>query len=384
MSRTDSAPQPIYLQDYTPPAFAVSQVDLVFDIRSTAEVEVKARLLLTRHPDAAGAALHLSGDGQPLLSLAIDGRVLGADDYQRLGPDIVIPKVPDSLVLEQTTLLNPEQNSSLMGLYASRGNLFTQCEAEGFRKIIYFIDRPDVMARYSVTLIADQAAFPVLLSNGNPVTSGQAEKGRHWVKWFDPFKKPCYLFAVVAGRLDMLEDRLKTASGREVLLQVYAEAQDIPKCAHAMESLKQAMRWDERVYGLEYDLDRYMVVAVSDFNMGAMENKGLNIFNTKFVLASNETATDADFEGVESVIAHEYFHNWSGNRVTCRDWFQLSLKEGFTVFRDHEFSADMQSRAVKRIEDVRLLRAAQFAEDAGPMAHPVRPASISRSTTSTR
>ena len=369
-------PQTIYLKDYTVPAFVIDQVDLTFDIRATTDVLVKARLVIERHPDAAtDAPLRLDGDGQLLEALAIDGRVLGCDDYQRDNDGLSIAKVPDSFVLEQTTRLNPEQNSTLMGLYASRGNLFTQCEAEGFRKIIYFIDRPDVMARYSTTIIADKSGFPVLLSNGNPVATGSIDKTRHWVKWVDPHRKPCYLFALVAGRLAVVEDSFTTSTDRKVLLQIFAEDQDLPKCGHAMASLKQAMAWDERVYGLAYDLDRFMVVAVSDFNMGAMENKGLNIFNTKFVLVSPETATDVDYEGVEAVIAHEYFHNWSGNRVTCRDWFQLSLKEGFTVFRDQEFSADMQSRAVKRIEDVRALRAMQFPEDSGPMAHPVRPQS---------
>lgn len=378
--KQNNQPLAIHLKDYTLPPFIIDQADLTFDIIATNEVQVKARLLVQRHPqtlDQAGRCpdLVLEGDGQELLMLALDGRALGADDYRLEDGRLIIPGVPDSFVLEQTTRLNPESNTTLMGLYASRGNLFTQCEAEGFRKIVYFVDRPDVMARYSTTIIADKNAFPVLLSNGNPVAEGQVDKSRRWVKWVDPFRKPSYLFALVAGRLAVLEDRYTTTLGREVLLQIYAEQQDLAKCGHAMQSLKNAMRWDEQVYGLEYDLDRYMVVAVSDFNMGAMENKGLNIFNTKFVLVSPETATDVDFEGVESVIAHEYFHNWSGNRVTCRDWFQLSLKEGFTVFRDQEFSCDMQSRAVKRIEDVRTLRAAQFPEDAGPMAHPVRPAS---------
>lgn len=375
--KQQNQPHAIYLKDYTAPPFLIDQVDLTFDILATNEVHVKARLLMQRHGDSSAAStdLVLEGDGQEILSLVLDGKVLGENDYQLNGSQLIIPHVPDRFVLEQTTRIDPEINSSLMGLYASRGNLFTQCEAEGFRKIIYFLDRPDVMARYSTTIIADKSAFPVLLSNGNPVAQGQVDKQRHWVKWVDPFRKPSYLFALVAGRLSLLEDHYTTLLGRQVLLQIYAEAHDLPKCGHAMESLKNAMRWDENTYGLEYDLDRYMVVAVSDFNMGAMENKGLNIFNTKFVLVSPETATDVDFEGVESVIAHEYFHNWSGNRVTCRDWFQLSLKEGFTVFRDQEFSCDMQSRAVKRIEDVRTLRAAQFPEDAGPMAHPVRPAS---------
>ncbi len=267
----------------------------------------------------------------------------------------------------------PQKNTALEGLYKSSGMFCTQCEAEGFRKITWYLDRPDVMSRFTTTIVADQQRYPVLLSNGNPLVQEQLEDGRHRVRWEDPFAKPAYLFALVAGDLRSIEDQFTTASGRDVALRIYVEAENVDKCDHAMVSLKNAMGWDEEHYGREYDLDIYMIVAVNDFNMGAMENKGLNIFNSKYVLARSDTATDSDFQGIEGVIAHEYFHNWTGNRITCRDWFQLSLKEGLTVFRDQEFSADMGSRGVKRIEDVRLLRAHQFAEDAGPMAHPVRP-----------
>lgn len=370
-----SSPQVKHLKDYQAPEFCVDQVDLQFDLQAQRTV-VHNRMLVHRAAHAQGAALRLDGgDGLTLERLVLDGRVLGPQDYQLDAGALVLAAVPDSFVLDITTVIEPEQNTSLMGLYVSGGNFFTQCEPEGFRKITYFIDRPDVMARYSTTLVADKQLYPVLLSNGNKVGEGSLEHGRHWAKWVDPFRKPSYLFALVAGRLDCLRDGFITASGREVSLEIYARSEDLPKCHHAMASLKRAMAWDEQVYGREYDLDTYMIVAVGDFNMGAMENKGLNIFNTKFVLASPETATDDDFDAIEAVIAHEYFHNWTGNRVTCRDWFQLSLKEGLTVYRDQEFSADMSSRAVKRIEDVRHLRAYQFPEDAGPMAHPVRPES---------
>ncbi len=291
------------------------------------------------------------------------------DDY------LIIPNVPSSFELAIETEINPQANTALSGLYLSSGNFCTQCEAEGFRRITYMMDRPDVMARYTTTIVADKARYPVLLSNGNLSEAGElaSDSSRHWAKWIDPFPKPTYLFALVAGDLAHIEDQFITQSGRQVTLQIFVQSHNLDKCQHAMLSLKKAMRWDEEVYGREYDLDIYMIVAVDDFNMGAMENKGLNVFNSKYVLAKPDTATDIDYEHIEGVIAHEYFHNWSGNRVTCRDWFQLSLKEGFTVFRDQQFSADMTSHGVKRIQEVNVLRSQQFQEDASPMAHPVRP-----------
>lgn len=301
---------------------------------------------------------------------------MNASEYRLSEESLVLPSVPDRpFDLEIVTRINPKANTALEGLYLSKDMLCTQCEAQGFRKITYFIDRPDVMAKYTTTLVADKSRYPVLLSNGNRIASGELKNGRHWVKWEDPFKKPSYLFALVAGRLECVEDRYVTRSGKEVTLQIFVEKHDLDKCDHAMQSLKNAMRWDEENYGREYDLNLYMIVAISHFNMGAMENKGLNVFNTKCVLARPDTATDSDYEHIEGVIGHEYFHNWTGNRITCRDWFQLSLKEGLTVFRDQEFSADRTSRAVKRIDEVNMLRTKQFAEDAGPLAHPVRPES---------
>jgi aminopeptidase N len=317
--------------------------------------------------------LVLDGQELELIGLALDGEALGSNRYQVDDDRLVVHDVPAAFTLETAVRIRPEANTALEGLYVSNGVFCTQCEPEGFRKITYFPDRPDVTTRYRVRIEADQAAYPVLLANGNLIESGALEDRRHFALWEDPFPKPSYLFALVAGRLAKVDDRFTTRSGREVTLEIYTEPREIDKCAHAMASLKKAMRWDEDRFGLEYDLDRFMIVAVSDFNFGAMENKGLNIFNTKFVLARPETATDADYLGVESVIAHEYFHNWTGDRVTCRDWFQLSLKEGLTVFRDQEFTSDLHSRAVKRIADVRRLRATQFLEDAGPLAHPVRP-----------
>jgi aminopeptidase N len=310
-----------------------------------------------------------------IVSIRMDGEPLAAGDYQVDERTLTIPEAPDTLTLSLTNKIQPQNNQSLEGLYRSGGMFCTQCEAEGFRKITYFPDRPDVMAAFTVTIIADPSKYPVLLSNGNRVDAGELGDGRHWVRWEDPFRKPCYLFALVAGDLFCLKDTFRTRSGRDVRLQIYVEHENRDKCDYAMEALKKAMTWDEETFGLEYDLDDYMIVAVNDFNMGAMENKGLNIFNSKFVLARQDTATDIDFWNIDRVIAHEYFHNWTGNRVTLRNWFQLSLKEGLTVFRDQEFSSDMTSRPVKRISDVRNLRAFQFPEDAGPMAHPVRPAS---------
>ncbi|WP_260291310.1 aminopeptidase N [Sedimenticola hydrogenitrophicus] len=367
-------PNTIYLKDYRPPEFLIDQVNLRFELGEE-ETRVRSRLELRRNPAAEGrpAELRLHGEQLELLALALDGRPLDSTEYEQDNEGLSVAGVPDRFVLESEVRILPQRNTALEGLYKSGGMFCTQCEAEGFRKITWFLDRPDVMSRFTTTIVADQARYPVLLSNGNPVETRQLDGGRQQVTWADPFPKPAYLFALVAGDLRAIEGSHTTASGREVALRIYVEPENVAKCDHAMASLKQAMRWDERQYGREYDLDIYMVVAVNDFNMGAMENKGLNIFNSKYVLASPATATDRDFQGIESVIAHEYFHNWTGNRITCRDWFQLSLKEGLTVFRDQEFSADMGSRGVKRIEDVRLLRAHQFAEDASPMAHPVRP-----------
>ena len=358
-----------YLKDYAAPDFSVRKTDLHFDIYDTHTV-VKSRLII--EPEAAGRPLVLHGSAE-LVALKIDGE---AADYALSGETLTVAQMPqESFVLEVETRLRPSENKSLMGLYESGGNLFTQCEPEGFRKITFYPDRPDVMAKFTTTIVADKKRYPVLLSNGNKVDSGDYPDGRHWVKWLDPFAKPSYLFALVAGDLALTADTFVTRSGREVAIEFYTAEADKARVGFAVEALKNSMAWDESRFGLEYDLDIYMVVAVGDFNMGAMENKGLNIFNTKYVLADSRTATDADFEGVESVIAHEYFHNWTGNRVTCRDWFQLSLKEGLTVFRDQEFSGDRAGRAVRRIENVRFLRQHQFPEDAGPTAHPVRPAS---------
>ena len=372
-----TTPQTHYRADYQPSPFLIDRVDLEFDIHSD-HTRVSARLVVKRNPAAATAdapCLVLDGSA-PLLSVRLDGETLTEADYTLGADSLTLHSVPESFILDVETTLDPVANTSLMGLYASGGNLYTQCEPESFRKITYYLDRPDIMAKFSTTLIADRQQYPVLLSNGNQVGSGLTEnRKRHWVKWVDPYRKPAYLFALVAGKLVAQTDEYVTHSGKHVALAIYVRPEDLDKVDHAMLSLKKAMQWDEDTFGLEYDLDTYMIVAVGDFNMGAMENKGLNIFNTKFVLASRDTATDIDFEGVEAVIAHEYFHNWTGNRVTCRDWFQLSLKEGLTVFRDQAFSADMQSHAVKRIEDVRQLRALQFPEDAGPAAHPVRPES---------
>ncbi len=368
----ESTPATIFLRDYTPPAYLVESVELEFLLDET-DTEVRSHLVCKRNPASdAPATLQLDGSHQQLLSLALDGKPLGDTDYRLEEEKLIIEAVPEAFELDIVSRINPAANTALEGLYHSGSMLCTQCEAEGFRRITYFPDRPDVMARFRVTLRADKVRYPVLLSNGNLVEQGE-DGEQHWAVWEDPSLKPSYLFALVAGQLECIEDRFTTMGGREVALRLYVEAENVDKCEHAMTSLKQAMEWDEQTYGREYDLDIYMIVAVNDFNMGAMENKGLNIFNASCVLASPETATDADYYNIQSIIGHEYFHNWSGNRVTCRDWFQLSLKEGFTVFRDQEFSADLNSRAVKRIDDVNVLRAHQFAQDAGPMAHPVRP-----------
>lgn len=375
VSRDVSPHQPIRLADYQPPPFLIDTVDLVFDLGEE-KTAVKARLTLHRNPASLErhAPLKLDGRDLELVSLALNGEALGPNSYQLDGEGLVLHAVPDAFTLDIETRIEPQNNTMLSGLYKSGGNFCTQCEPEGFRRITYFIDRPDVMARYATTILADKTRYPVLLSNGNPVDKGDSTGGRHWAKWIDPFPKPSYLFALVAGDLVPYRDSFVTNAGKTVPLTIWVRRGDEDKCAHAMASLKHAMRWDEDKFGLAYDLDVFNIVAVSDFNMGAMENKGLNIFNTKYVLAKPETATDVDFQGIESVIAHEYFHNWTGDRVTCRDWFQLSLKEGLTVYRDQEFSADQGSRAVRRIGDVRRLRAAQFPEDAGPLAHPVQPA----------
>ncbi len=370
----------IHRADYQPPAWWIDTVDLTFDL-DPAKTRVLNKMRLRRNPDVAAQPLRLDGEDLNLARVMVNG---GGTSFKMEGNQLVLENLPtleewgtEPFELEIFTTCAPARNTQLMGLYVSQGTFFTQCEAEGFRRITYFLDRPDVMASYTVTLRADKALYPVLLSNGNLVDSGDLEDGRHFAKWVDPHKKPCYLFALVAGKLVAREQKIKSRSGTEHLLQVYVRPGDLGKTEHAMNSLVYSVVWDEARFGLPLDLERFMIVATSDFNMGAMENKGLNIFNTKYVLASEATATDTDFSNIESVVGHEYFHNWTGNRVTCRDWFQLSLKEGLTVFRDQEFSQDLagspSARAVKRIEDVRVLRTAQFPEDAGPMAHPVRP-----------
>ncbi|WP_341684945.1 aminopeptidase N, partial [Limnohabitans sp.] len=363
-------------EDYTAPAFWIDTVDLTFDLEPT-KTRVLSKMRLRRNPDVAAQPLRLDGEELNLARVLVNG---GGTSFKMDGNVLVLENLPegnDAFDLEIFTTCNPEKNTQLMGLYVSQGTFFTQCEAEGFRRITYFLDRPDVMASYTVTLRANKAQYPVLLSNGNLVEQGDLEDGRHFAKWVDPHKKPCYLFALVAGKLVAREQRIRSRSGQDHLLQVFVRPGDLDKTEHAMNSLMASVAWDEARFGLPLDLERFMIVATSDFNMGAMENKGLNIFNTKFVLANPATATDVDYGNIESVVGHEYFHNWTGNRITCRDWFQLSLKEGLTVFRDQEFSQDMaheaSARAVKRIEDVRVLRTVQFAEDAGPMAHPVRP-----------
>jgi aminopeptidase N len=402
----DPLPTTIYLKNYAPPPFLIPTIDLDFDMHEEF-ARVHAKLAIRRNPACKDqhAPLALDGDELELESVAIDGRALATGEYALDAEHLTITNVADAFTLETVVRIEPRTNTKLMGLYASKDGFFTQCEAEGFRRITFFIDRPDVMARYTTTIHAEREKYPVLLSNGNPVVRGEdgpSRKGlqnvseagdlarenppaapadsplggeRHWVRWEDPFPKPSYLFAMVAAKLDKLEETFVTRSGRKVTLQVWVEPGKLDQCSFAMQALKKAMKWDEEVFGLEVDLDCYMIVAVGDFNMGAMENKGLNVFNTKYVLARPDIATDSDFLNIDRVVAHEYFHNWTGNRVTCRDWFQLSLKEGLTVFRDREFGADTYSRPVTRIQEVRALRARQFPEDAGPMAHPVRPQS---------
>ena len=370
--RTDIA-RPIRLKDYRPPDWLVETVALDFTLHPTG-TKVRATLKLKPNPASPAAPVVLDGDGLTLKSLKIDGTDLAPESYLASPDQLTIPQPPNGpFTLEIETLVDPTANTQLSGLYRSSGTWCTQCEAEGFRRITYFPDRPDVMAVYTTRVEADKAQAPVLLANGNLVDSGDLPGGRHFAVWHDPHPKPSYLFALVGGDLACVEDKFRTMSGLDVTLRIYVEHGKEDRCAYAMDSLKRSMRWDEEAFGREYDLDIFMIVAVSDFNMGAMENKGLNVFNDKYVLATPETATDADYAHIEGVIAHEYFHNWTGNRITCRDWFQLCLKEGLTVFRDQEFSADMRSRPVKRISDVRGLRASQFGEDAGPLAHPVRP-----------
>ena len=366
----------IFRKDYRASEFLVDTVDLVFEL-DPARTIVKAKMQLRQNPDAPRGSerLALHGDGLQLRSLRLDGAELDPSRFEADSQGLRIEQVPERFELATEVAIHPAENSKLMGLYTSSGTFCTQCEAEGFRRITYCLDRPDVMARFTTRIEAERAKYPVLLSNGNRVSQGELPNGRHWVQWEDPFPKPSYLFALVAGDLVSKQGTFTTASGREVALEIWVEPANADKCEHALASLQAAMRWDEETYGLQYDLDIYMIVAVDDFNMGAMENKGLNVFNSKYVLAKPSTATDDDYEGIESVIAHEYFHNWTGNRVTCRDWFQLTLKEGLTVFRDQEFSADMTSRPVQRIKEVNRLRTAQFAEDAGPLAHPIRPES---------
>ncbi len=365
------APQPMVIrrEDYRPPAWLVPEVRLDFDLDAAA-TRVRARLSVTRN-GADDEPLRLDGAGQVPLSVTVDG--VATNDWRLEGDQLVVPLAGTAHVVETEVEIAPDHNTQLMGLYASGGILCTQCEAEGFRRITYFPDRPDVLSRYTVRMTADAARYPVLLANGDPGATGTLDDGRYWAEWHDPFPKPSYLFALVAGDLAVNRGSFTTRSGRAVALGIWVRAADLARTDHALDALKTSMAWDERVYGREYDLDVFNIVAVDDFNFGAMENKGLNIFNSRYILADPDTATDYDYDGIAAVVAHEYFHNWSGNRITCRDWFQLSLKEGFTVYRDQGFSADQGSAAVKRIEDVRTLRAAQFPEDAGPLAHPVRP-----------
>jgi aminopeptidase N len=373
----DNQPKTIYLKEYQVPEFLIEKTDLVIELGEQ-ESLVRSSLIMKRNPDAPDqrAQLQLHGVDLDVRSITINDQLLAEDQYTFESGLLTISKsLPDSFVFAAEVAIKPQENTSLEGLYKSRHMFCTQCEAEGFRKITFYLDRPDVMAEFTTTIIADKSRYPVLLSNGNAVDKGEDGAGRHWVRWHDPFIKPAYLFAMVAGDLAVVEDTFGTASGREVALKIFVEEKDLDKTEFAMVALKKSMAWDEQVYGREYDLDIFMIVAVDDFNAGAMENKGLNIFNTSAVLAKKEITTDLSFQNIQAIVAHEYFHNWSGNRVTCRDWFQLSLKEGFTVFRDSQFSSDMGSPVVKRVQDVNLLRTLQFAEDAGPMAHPVQPAS---------
>jgi aminopeptidase N len=373
VSNNASKPTTVHLKDYKIPTFTIEQVDLTVELGE--EITVVTSLLHFSRQAQSGSHVHLHGENLVLKSLRVEGQERSIDEYTLSDKELSFIAPSDNFSASIVTEIKPQENTALEGLYKSSGNFCTQCEAEGFRKITYFMDRPDVMAKFSTTIIGDGDKYPVMLSNGNMTLSDTLDDGRQRRRWVDPHPKPAYLFALVAGDLACVEDQFKTASGRDVTLQIFVEHGNEDKCAHAMTSLKKSMTWDEEKFGREYDLDIFMIVAVSDFNMGAMENKGLNVFNSKYVLASTDTATDVDFDGIESVIAHEYFHNWTGNRITCRDWFQLTLKEGLTVFRDQQFSADMNSAAVKRIDDVQRLRAAQFPEDSGPLAHPIQPQS---------
>ncbi len=372
----NAAVKPVYLNEYKLPPYLIDTVDLEFLLDEDATL-VTSKLALHINPASLeqNANLVLNGEMLELISVALDGKPLTSEQWQKTDTSLTIFAVPTAFTLEIKTRIKPRENTALSGLYQSSGNFCTQCEAQGFRRITYFLDRPDVMARFTTKIIADKTRYPVLLSNGNLIASEQLPNGQHAATWEDPFKKPSYLFALVAGDLNCLEDFFTTQSGRRVSLRIYVEPGNLDKSAHAMQALKKAMQWDEEKFGREYDLDVYMIVAVGDFNMGAMENKGLNIFNTQYVLANLQTATDTDYVHIESVIAHEYCHNWTGNRITCRDWFQLSLKEGLTVFRDQCFTADTTSPTVARIHTVTALRTSQFPEDAGPLAHPVRPES---------
>lgn len=367
-----NVPKIIKLCDYKKPNYVVETIDLVIHLDNTATL-VKSKMLIKKNNTEENGPLVLNGEELTLKSISINGKSLNAGDYDVQNDLLTLPDVPSEFILEIENIINPEDNKTLDGLYKSGTIFCTQNEPEGFRRITYYIDRPDNMAKFSTKIVADKKLYPILLSNGNPTAFGDLEGGKHFVTWEDPFKKPSYLYALVAGDLGMIKDTYKTTSGRPVALEIYCDKGNENKCFHAMESLKKSMKWDEDRFGLEYDLDIYMIVAVDAFNMGAMENKGLNIFNSAYVLADQASATDANFYGIESVIGHEYFHNWTGNRITCRDWFQLTLKEGLTVFRDQEFSADMNSRNVERIQSVLALRASQFAEDAGPTCHPIKP-----------
>lgn len=373
-TETHVSPKTIYLKDYTPPHYWIDKVDLTFELEPNKTL-VHSQLECRRNNAVANESTPfiLNGEHLKLMSVILDNQTLKKTDYKEENESLILVKVPEKFTLKISTEIHPELNTTLSGLYYAKDLFCTQCEAQGFRRITYFPDRPDVMAKFTTTIYADKKRYPVLLSNGNEVARGNKGEMHHWVKWEDPFKKPCYLFALVAGDLVAVEDHFVTQSHRLVTLKIFVERENQDKCQHAMRALKQAMKWDEERYGREYDLDIYMIVAVNDFNMGAMENKGLNIFNSKYILARAETATDTDFEHVDIVVGHEYFHNWSGNRVTCRDWFQLSLKEGLTVFREQHFSSDISESATSLIENASHLRSGQFPEDAGPLAHPVRP-----------
>ncbi|ELA7135929.1 aminopeptidase N [Vibrio parahaemolyticus] len=362
------APQAKYRKDYQAPSHTITDIDLTFDLYDNDTIVTALSKVVQK---GESTTLELDGEGLELRSVKVNGEDWAHHEVKEAS--LVLSDLPDEFELEIITKIDPEANTALEGLYKSGGAFCTQCEAEGFRRITYYLDRPDVLAKYTTKVIADKATYPYLLSNGNRIAQGEAENGRHWVQWQDPHPKPAYLFALVAGDFDVLRDKYTTMSGRNVDLEIFVDKGNLDRAGHAMTSLINSMKWDEERFGLEYDLDIYMIVAVDFFNMGAMENKGLNIFNSKFVLANDQTATDRDYLGIEAVIGHEYFHNWTGNRVTCRDWFQLSLKEGLTVFRDQEFSSDLGSRAVNRIDNVRIIRGPQFAEDASPMSHPIRP-----------